>query len=69
VGNWSASWNLVWLDDDDHIDDTLGRKGILHDTHAWDNFRAFVHQMDWGVEVSTTAFNPQVSPVQQAVSL
>jgi hypothetical protein len=58
----------VWLDDDDHTNDPNRHiRGILNDVESWHNFRAFVHQLGWGVEVATTTFVPQDAPVPQVL--
>jgi hypothetical protein len=68
VENWTANSNLVWLDDDDHTNDPNRHiRGILNDVESWHNFRAFVHQLGWGVEVATTTFVPQDAPVPQVL--
>jgi hypothetical protein len=52
------------VDDDDHINGPRWT-GILNDVHSWNNFRAFVHNLHWGVEVATSTFQPQVAPVEE----
>jgi hypothetical protein len=64
VGNWNANWNLVWMDDDDHINGPLW-KGILNDVQSWHNFRAFVDSLQWGVEVATPGYAPNIASVAE----
>jgi hypothetical protein len=56
--NWSANWNLIWLDDDDHVW-TISHNGILLDRNAWVNVYSFVHHLGWGVDVSAQNWVPK----------
>jgi hypothetical protein len=64
TSGWSANWNLVWLDDDDHLKNG-NVTGIESDPVSWANFRSFVDHLGWGVEVCTPNWYPNLVTTSQ----
>ena len=74
VDNWSANWNLVWLDDDDHVpwqNETTGvlHNGVLNDQVAWENFYSFVYGLHWSVQVSSSEGWFPAAPPNQVMEM